>query len=254
MRILQISDTHLSLAQPLRAASLDACIDHINGLEQQPDLVIHTGDVVHDGTVDEYAVARKIMGKLKAPLYLIPGNRDHRERLIETSAALSPARLETPYVQYTITADGLRLICLDTLVTGTNKGQLCAERMEHLRLMLDQDRETPCAVFMHHPPFEVPTSKFPFAFEPWDNAGQVMDLLKNAGNVTGIFAGHVHRPFSRMIGKMMASTMTAIALDLRVGDDPPGTDMRPRCMIHEFEGCNGFSSQSIMVPQTESVA
>ena len=52
MQIAQLSDSHISLSHPQRMDDLKATIDGINA--ENPDLVIHTGDIAHEGLVEEY--------------------------------------------------------------------------------------------------------------------------------------------------------------------------------------------------------
>ena len=76
MRIIQISDTHLSAGKPHFAdnwAPLAAWI-----VEQRPDLVIHTGDVTVDGAdiPDDMQYAAGLMNRLGVPFRAVPGNHD----------------------------------------------------------------------------------------------------------------------------------------------------------------------------------
>ncbi len=76
MKIVQISDTHLSPAkshfndnwEPLRA-----WIEAV-----APDLVIHTGDVTIDGAdhEDDITFSLNLIGQLSMPMLIVPGNHD----------------------------------------------------------------------------------------------------------------------------------------------------------------------------------
>ncbi|MGI9502218.1 MAG: metallophosphoesterase family protein, partial [Geminicoccaceae bacterium] len=76
MRIIQLSDSHISCDKPARAAELEVCISYINAMPQQPDVVVHTGDVAHDGLVEEYQIAKRLLDELSAPFFVMAGNRD----------------------------------------------------------------------------------------------------------------------------------------------------------------------------------
>ena len=39
----------------------------INSLDPAPDVIVHTGDIVHNGLQDEYAQAASILAKASAP-------------------------------------------------------------------------------------------------------------------------------------------------------------------------------------------
>ncbi|MEE8157653.1 MAG: metallophosphoesterase [Gammaproteobacteria bacterium] len=58
MIVAQISDTHIALDTPdadQRIQDFTSTIADINALEPQPDVIVHTGDIVYNGRQDEYA-------------------------------------------------------------------------------------------------------------------------------------------------------------------------------------------------------
>jgi 3',5'-cyclic AMP phosphodiesterase CpdA len=60
MIIAQISDTHIAVDAPdaaQRMRDLELMIADINGLDPIPDVIVHTGDIVHNGDPQEYALA-----------------------------------------------------------------------------------------------------------------------------------------------------------------------------------------------------
>ena len=57
---VQISDTHIGFnkeANPDVSATLNRSIDLVNGLPQQPALLIHTGDITHLSKPAEFDLA-----------------------------------------------------------------------------------------------------------------------------------------------------------------------------------------------------
>ena len=77
MRIVQLSDTHVSHLGGVPAENLSLLADHINH-DIRPDLVIHTGDVViadPDSAADRDA-AKALLARIDAPLLVLPGNHD----------------------------------------------------------------------------------------------------------------------------------------------------------------------------------
>lgn len=50
-------------------------------MNQQLDLIIHYGDVVQNGLMEEYAKATKTLSKAKAPVYIVAGNKEDRKNL-----------------------------------------------------------------------------------------------------------------------------------------------------------------------------
>jgi Icc protein len=155
MIIAQISDTHIALDSPdadQRIRDFELTIADINALDAPADVIVHTGDIVHNGRQDEYAQAVATLTTARAPVYVLAGNKDSRANLRE---AFSTARYLVPdadFVEYVIDDYPVRLIALDTLSSGSNKGDFCHERVRHLIDMIDSEISKPIAVFTHHPP------------------------------------------------------------------------------------------------------
>jgi 3',5'-cyclic AMP phosphodiesterase CpdA len=77
MRIIQFSDTHISHLGGLGHGNTERLVGYLNEVSQ-PDLVIHTGDVVivdPDSAADRDA-AMAILERIDAPLLVLPGNHD----------------------------------------------------------------------------------------------------------------------------------------------------------------------------------
>src|ERR1035441_7944721 len=61
---VQISDSHVGFHQPANpdvAATLNAVVDGINALPEQPAFVIHTGDVTHLAKPEQFDTAKSIL-------------------------------------------------------------------------------------------------------------------------------------------------------------------------------------------------
>ena len=84
MIIAQISDTHVALNTrdaDRRIRDFEVTIADINALDPAPDVIVHTGDIVHNGRQDEYAEAVAVLAKARAPVYVLAGNKDNRANL-----------------------------------------------------------------------------------------------------------------------------------------------------------------------------
>lgn len=246
MIIAQISDTHIDLDSPqgaVRRRDLKQCVDDINGLDPLPDVVIHTGDLTQTGHPDEYEEAKKILRDLRPPLYVTAGNRDDRGALRTAFPAENYLLPDTPYRQYRVDEFPVRLMILDTLSENSNKGDYCAVRADSLGAALADDTTKPTAVFMHHPPFEVVESKYPFQFESRDAVARMSRVLNRHGRVIRAFCGHTHRATAGMIGDVPVSSTPSVAVDLRLGDFPDAVRSVPLYQIHRFDGAQGFVSE-----------
>ncbi len=84
MIIAQISDTHIAVDTPdadRRIRDFALTVADINALDPAPDVIVHTGDLVHNGRQDEYAQAVATLAKASAPVYVLAGNKDNRANL-----------------------------------------------------------------------------------------------------------------------------------------------------------------------------
>ena len=251
MIIAQISDTHIALDTPdagRRRDDFERTIADINALDPQPDVVIHTGDIVHNGRADEYAVAATILADLKAPVYVIPGNKDDRANLRTAFAGtyLAPG---SDVIDYVVEDFPVRLIALDTLDPGGNKGDFSFEQIDRLSRWLDADTAKPAAIFCHHPPFAVSVGPVAINFARPEVMEALAETLQRPGRVAGVFCGHVHRAFKGHAGKIPAIVMPSIATTLRYGDYPPELKSCPLYYIHRFERHGKFTTEARIVGQ-----
>jgi predicted MPP superfamily phosphohydrolase len=77
---VQISDSHLGFvgkANPDVAHTFQQTIDLVNGLPDRPDFVIHTGDLTHFSTVEQFDQVKQMMMPLRTGQVLVtPGEHD----------------------------------------------------------------------------------------------------------------------------------------------------------------------------------
>ena len=219
----------------------------INSLDPAPDLIFHTGDIAHNGRADEYAAAAAVLAKARAPVYVIPGNKDDRDNLRKAFRAQGYLSPDSPFIDYTVEDYPVRLIALDTLNPQSNKGDFDPDRARRLIDMIDADTAKPIAVFAHHPPFVVPVGPDPIHFDPPDAMTRLAEALQHSDRIVGLFSGHVHRPAEGRVGKVPAIVMPCIATTLRKGDYPAAMTTRPIYYLHRYEPAWGFITEARVV-------
>ena len=251
MIIAQITDTHLAAADAAdpvfraRAENLRECVADINGLDPMPDAVIHTGDMTQHGQEVEFAHARALLAALEVPLYVIPGNRDGRQGMARAFAGDGYLMPDCAFVHYAVEEHPVRLVAVDSLAAdGSAKGDFCHARLAALDSTLAEAPARPTALFMHHPPFDVPTAPDPFAYQRRRATADLAAVVSGHPQVVRIFTGHMHRPWMAAGGGVAASTVPSVAVDLRKGRYAPTMAGRPVYQVHRFEGDWGFVSET----------
>lgn len=225
MLIAHISDNHGLDCAETRLEDLKHYVHHINQLEPAPDLVVHTGDIAHNGKPEEYALAAGALRQLKVPLSVLPGNRDDRDAFRAAFADLVPANCHERFVQYVLRTPENALIMLDTVSADSNMGRLCPARLAHFEDLLRASADVPAVIFMHHPTFEITASKYPLQFEDAGNAQTFAEIVARHPNVRSIHCGHSHRLATGKVADVDAATVPSLAADLRLGGPLDANDI-----------------------------
>jgi 3',5'-cyclic-AMP phosphodiesterase len=253
MLIAQITDTHirapgrLAYRQVDTSTMLAACVRELLALDPQPDLIVHTGDLVDFGLPEEYAQLRSLLAPLRAPLLTIPGNHDEREAMRRAFAAdrYLPSQ---GFLHYAVQRGPLRIIGLDTLVPGQGGGALCAERLDWLDATLRASPGVPTLVLMHHPPFLTGIAHM----DRIGLAGRdgVAEVLARHDQVQAVLCGHVHRPsFTRVGGRpamICPSPAHQVALDLRPEGPSAFRLEPPGYMLHRWDNGQFVSHVAVL--------
>jgi Icc protein len=268
MLIAQLTDTHIKPKGRLAyhkvdtAVMLKAAVDDINQLPQQPDLVIITGDLVDQGSYEEYVHLIEILSLLKHPKLIVPGNHDDRCVMQEVFEGLL-VKPNPGFWQfcYKGTDWPIRVIGLDTVDIGQSSGWLCNERLEWLSAVLEKDQHTPTLIMMHHPPFITGIGHM-------DDIGlkgrdAFADIVRRHSNIELITCGHLHRNIRSTVGgrSVMTGHSTAHTVQLDIAADaaamfkmePPGyllhywngeSLVTHHAVIGDFDGPHPFFAEN----------
>lgn len=228
MIIAQITDTHIvpkrqvwnSLPQTQVESRLKLIVDNLNMLNPKPDAVLLTGDTVDEGGAEAYAHLKEILEPLSIPLYIIPGNHDSREEM-RIAFQHEDYMPREGFIQYVIDDYPVRLIALDTVVPNETWGLLCKERVNWLKYILQENKEKPTLIFMHHPLIEVGNEVVDYVkcFVP----DGFEDLIRSFPNIIGVVAGHNHKSSMALFGGTLCFVAPSVApqfhLFRKEGDD-----------------------------------
>lgn len=226
MLVAHLSDLHVTdptapvAAFANGAVALAAAVEHLNGLDAPVDAVIVTGDLVNDGTVEEYHQLRDLLEPLDAPAYLVVGNHDEPDAL----RSVFPDHTYLPEAgpsHWVVDDHEVRLVAIDTTKAGHHEGALDRTEIDWLDGVLADAPERPTLVAMHHPP--VLTGMWWMDYGGLDTADELRSVVACHPQVKAVLAGHVHRPFHLSWGSTLVCTAPALTYQscLALADTSP---------------------------------
>jgi len=153
IRILQITDTHLfagkdeTLLGVNTWASFDAVLNAIEAQGREIDLIIATGDLAQDHTVEAYQHFAEGISRLPAPCVWLPGNHDFQPSMFNT---LSEADIAD--AKHVLLGEKWQVVLLDSQVFGVPHGMLSDYQIEWLEKALALYPQRHTLVLLHHHP------------------------------------------------------------------------------------------------------
>ncbi len=196
MRLIQLSDTHVSARHRMFEANIEATATWLR--ENAPELIIHTGDMAMDGAGDasDLDAAAAWHARLGAQLRAVPGNHDVGDTLaIKPEQVVNDARLEAWRSRlgpdyWVEDRGGWRLIGLNAMLLGTGHAE---EARQFAWLAEVIATPAPIAVFLHKPLFIDHEDEGPRGY--WTVTPgprrQLLNLFSTA-RVRLIASGHLH--------------------------------------------------------------
>jgi len=255
MLIAHISDTHIAGLDKKAygiaptAENLACCVEHINQLNPQPDIVLITGDITYSGKLEEAQCAAILLEKLRIPYYLIPGNHDTRPALWSVFGEKACPGENVDFLNYVLDGFDIRLIGMDSSVPDGPGGELCRTRINWLEEQLAKNVEKPTIIFMHHPPVK-------FGVLETDEDGfigteSLGELLVKYDNIKAALCGHIHITshvaWSGTVISTAPSMGLQLVLDLTLTQPSAFTLESPGYLLHFFTPDKNLVSHSITV-------
>lgn len=226
LRVLQLTDTHL-YADPVRTLlgintldSFEHVLRHFRDTHWPLDLLLATGDLVHDASPEGYRRIARMLAEFDVPVFCLPGNHDvpdvMREHLRAGSVTTERVRDHGDW----------RFVMLDSVIPGEEGGHLLDSELDALeKALVSSGRHT--LVCLHHQPVDVGSAWIDTMTV--DNPEALFEVIDRHSHVRGILWGHIHQTFeaTRNGVRLMASPSTCVqfapnADEFRVDEEPPG--------------------------------
>jgi 3',5'-cyclic-AMP phosphodiesterase len=209
---VQISDSHMGFNKPANQdviGTLKAAVEKINALPQQPDFLLHTGDISHLSRPEEFDNVDQILKDASAKnVFFVPGEHDVLEDNGK-SYLERYGRNAKGSGWYSFDHKGAHFLGLVN-VMNLKAGGLGSLGSEQLEWMKDDVKHlkssTPIVVFAHVPLWTI--------YPEWgwgtEDSAQALAYLKKFGSVT-VLNGHIHQIMQKVEGKVSFHTAMSTA-------------------------------------------
>jgi 3',5'-cyclic AMP phosphodiesterase CpdA len=211
LTFVQISDSHMGFNKPANpdvGGTLKAAVDKINALPDAPDFILHTGDITHLSTPEQFDTVDQILKSTNKEVFFVPGEHD----VLNDDGAMFRQR----YVKnskgggwYSFDKNGVHFIGLVNVMNlkAGGLGNLGHEQLEWLEDDLrGVKHSTPVVIFAHIPLWTV--------YPQWgwgtDDGAQALSYLKKFGSVT-VLNGHIHQTMQKVEGNVTFHTACSTA-------------------------------------------
>ncbi|ORW29030.1 metallophosphoesterase [Mycobacterium paraense] len=220
LRFAQISDSHIGFSGPPNpdvTTTFGHAIDEINNLGYTPDFVIHTGDLTHLSSPEQFDQVKQMMTKLQTPhIFTVPGEHDSVDDGGQKYRSVFGAGTRGDG-WYSFDIAGVHVIALVNTLNLKKLGHLGTDQLAFVEKdVAGLSNDTPIIVFSHIPLFAM--------YPDWgwgtDDAAQALSYLSRFSSVTCL-NGHVHQLFSKTEGNVTFYSGTTTAYPLpHPGDGP----------------------------------
>ena len=194
MKIIHITDFHLVAPdEPLWGHNphdrLDRCLSDIARWHSDAAFCVMSGDLTNNGDPAAYSWLKERLQSFPLKTFLMVGNHDTRDELL--GAFPNVGRDKNGFIQSTHETDHGIFLFLDTLKGPVSEGEYCEARRDWLSQALENAKDKPAWIFMHHPPFDI---GLPYMDRiKLEEADKFTEVISAHGNIRHIFFGHVHR-------------------------------------------------------------
>ena len=224
--LVQLSDSHLFAEADgtLLGMNTRDSLQRVIGLvrEQQPqiDLVLATGDLSQDGTLESYQQFRDLTRQIDAPARWIPGNHDEPQ-------VMAHAAVHSDLLEPVVDIGHWRVTLLDSAVPGSVPGYLQDSQLQLLAQALSEAPNRHHLVCFHHHPVSIGCAWMePIGLR---NPEALFAVLDRFPQVKAVLWGHVHQEIDRERSgvRLLASPSTCIQFapgseDFKVSEQAPG--------------------------------
>lgn len=226
LRIIQLTDSHLRreaagcLLGMNTRESLAAVIDCVKVAQPNPDLIIASGDIAQDGSVQAYEHFAERLSEFCCPSYWFAGNHDDATSLTAVAKERSAMRRAEVYGKWL-------LVFMNSAVQGQVYGRMQQADLQWLHDLTISHPDKFILISFHHHPIDIQSA--------WldaiglKNRCEFFAAIADSKQIKAVLFGHIHQSFDRKVDdiRYLASPSTCIQFaplspGFRIDNQAPG--------------------------------
>ncbi|MCG8378997.1 MAG: 3',5'-cyclic-AMP phosphodiesterase [Proteobacteria bacterium] len=222
--LIQITDTHIlteggeSFNDYDTTESLRQVINRIKTKETEADLILVTGDLVHEPTKSAYQKLADILIDLTMPLFCLPGNHDEPELMAYVMGANGVDANKL------IEIGNWTIIMLNTNAGGGHEGTLSKSELNFLNESLEYFKGNNCLIALHHHPISINSSWMDAM--SLNNGNDFFEIIDQYDYVKGVIWGHIHQEFEQIRNNVHLLGTPSTCLQFKPGCDEFAVDKK----------------------------
>ena len=194
MKLAHISDLHCARTYMFNEEALKKGIERLN--EENPDIVVVTGDLTDWGIREEYEYALGFLERIEAEKLIVPGNHDERTDGYRKFERHIGKRY------FSKVADGIFFLGLDSADPDMDTGHMGRELIGWARKEVKKAGDRKKVVFFHHHLLPIP------------HTGRERNILTDApeviefimeNDISLVLGGHKHVPWVWNLNRVIIS-------------------------------------------------
>jgi len=239
--LIQITDTHILPPGEVLYGNIESAthlretVSEINRMQPLPDAVMVTGDLVENGDLPGYRYFIELIGPLKMPVWVIPGNHDDPQAMQQAFAETACFPVTDETFQYAIEDLPFRILALNSRSEGTELPAFNARKLDWLETELNRSVK-PVLLAIHHPPMTTGIELIDMGGAEWYQG--MKSLISRHPQVKLVICGHCHTDLCGRIGQVpvyMAPANSHQLIATRGFNIAPSTVNRPGApTLHHF--------------------
>jgi len=191
-RIIQMTDTHIGANESFifNGVSTLTSLSRVVGMileQEQPDVVLVTGDLVHDPVPAAYSILMEQLVRLEVPVCCLPGNHDDpvlMEKILNSNNVCTDKKIRI---------NDWVILMLNSYLSGSHGGGLADTELQFLEQQLTAHLQQSILIAVHHHPVRI--------YSPWmdaimlKNPDKFFSVIDRFTSVKAVIWGHIHQQF-----------------------------------------------------------